>query len=103
MSSMSPWLSLSKRQKPLTRSLEQCLRWASGRSRRLVIDRPDLSVAQIHPLHFGEVERAAAEAAEDGELVAAFVDRAVAVEAFGDRERGAGGLVRRDEPGLRAR
>ena len=45
------------------------------------------AAVQVHALHLGAVERARAEPAEDGDLVAGLVDRAVAVEALGHRER----------------
>ena len=43
----------------------------------------------IEALHFSAIEGTGAAAAEDGELVAGFVDGAVAVDAFGNGERGA--------------
>ena len=39
--------------------------------------------------HFGGVERAGAAAAEDGKLIAGFVDGAIAIYAFGNGESGA--------------
>src|SRR5580765_3259715 len=54
---------------------------------RCVGDGPHFAVAQIQAPHFLEGERARAAAAEDGDLVAAFVHRAIAVEPFRHRQR----------------
>jgi hypothetical protein len=47
---------------------------------------------EVETVGFGTIERAGAAAAEDGELVAGFVDGAVAVDAFGDGEGRAVGV-----------
>ena len=63
-----------------------------GGLRRLVIDGEQLAIPQIQPLLFVQIKRPGAFAAEDGELVAGFIDGAVAIEAFGKGDGGAGGL-----------
>ena len=46
---------------------------------------------EVEAAGLGGVERASAAAAEDGELVAGFVDGAIAIDALGDGESGAAG------------
>ena len=54
----------------------------------VVVDEPRRAVlAQIQLLHFVEMERTRADAAEDGDLVAGFVDGAIAFETFRQRQR----------------
>src|SRR5262245_42701637 len=55
---------------------------------RRVADAEDAAVLDVEAALLLAVEGAGADAAEDGELVAALVDGAVAVERLADRERG---------------
>src|SRR5262249_48458727 len=73
------------------------------RAGRRVLDRPELAVAEVHPLHLGPVERTGAPPAEHRQLVPRLVDRAVAVEALGDGQRRALGLIGGDQPRRRPR
>jgi len=54
----------------------------------------------VQAAHFGAVERAGAAAAEDSQLVAGLVDRAVAVDTLRDGEGGASGASSGDELGV---
>src|SRR5438874_1549557 len=62
---------------------------------------PKPPVEQVESLHLGEREGSRAAATEDGELVAALVNGAVAVESLRDGERGAVRSEGRDESRLR--
>src|SRR5256885_9482644 len=65
--------------------------------RRRLADGVELSVAEVEPLHFGERHRARADAVEDRDLIAAFVDGAIAVESLRHRERRTVRAARGDE------
>ncbi len=53
---------------------------------RLIADGVELPVAQVQSLGFLQLERAGTAAAEEGKLIAGFVDRTVAVDALGDAQ-----------------
>src|ERR1700730_4867844 len=57
----------------------------------------------IERTHFGAVERAGPAAAEHRELIARFIDRAVPVNSFRNRERGTSRAGSRDQFGRRSR
>src|SRR5579864_1248896 len=59
-------------------------RWGCGRSRRRVAHGPDRAVPQEERLDFRQVERPGTAAAENRDLIAAFVDRAIAPITLGD-------------------
>src|SRR5437870_8011936 len=59
-----------------------------------------LAVSHIQPLHFIQPERARAAAAEDCELIAAFVDGAVAIQTLRECDRFALRLISCDQLGL---
>ena len=65
--------------------------------RRRLADGVERSVAEVEPLHLGERHRARADAVEDRDLIAAFVDGAIAVEALRDRQRRTVRVARGDE------
>src|SRR5437773_7500674 len=70
-----------------------------ARARRVVSwHRVHLSVAEVETLHLEERHRPRADAIEDRDLIAALVDRAIAVETLGDGQRWADGAPPRDEP-----
>src|SRR2546425_13188254 len=50
----------------------------------IIADLPHLAVPQIHLLLLVQVQWPGADTAEDGDLVAALIDRSVAVHALGD-------------------
>src|SRR5215467_15266885 len=69
-----------------------------------VLHGPDVPVRpHVKALHLLARERARADPAEHRDLAAGLVDRAVAVEAFGERDRGRSGLAPGDEARLRLR
>jgi hypothetical protein len=69
----------------------------------IVGDGVELAVHQVHAPQLFEVEGARAASAEDGELIAALVHGAVAVETFGDGDRRAGRLEGGDQFRIGAR
>src|SRR5262249_45969742 len=81
---------------------------AVDRIRRIVTNLPHLAVAQVHLALLLQVQRPGADAAEDGNLLAALIDRPVPVHALANVERVAtlGKLVRgnqfRRRPGTEA-
>jgi hypothetical protein len=66
-------------------------------------DGVEVAVAEVEALRFGVIEGASTAAAKDGELVAGFIDSAVAINAFGDGEGWTFGASGGDELGSRAR
>src|SRR4051812_33165940 len=74
------------------------------RNRWLIADRVQVSIPQVKPLHFLQVERARAAASKYSELVATFVYGSVAIYAAGDGECRATARVTGDQlrRGLRA-
>src|ERR1044072_1673581 len=72
-------------------------RLCGGRLARLVRDGVELAVVEVHASLLFEVEGARAAATEDGDLVAALVNGAVAPVALGDLRGGAFGRVVGDD------
>src|SRR5215472_3935113 len=57
----------------------------------------DLTVAEVNRLGLGPIERACATPAKNGELIAGFIDGAVALDTFGDGQRRASQMRRGDQ------
>src|SRR5580704_18770253 len=79
----------------LLRGIGNCERL--GRGGRRVSHGVELAVAEVELFGFGTVKGARTAASENGELVAALIDSAVAVNAARNRERRAGGAIGRDQ------
>src|SRR3954449_13173105 len=60
-------------------------------------DGVERAVAEVEPLHLGERHRTRADAVEDRDLIAAFVDRAIAIEPLRYCQRGTVRATRCDE------
>src|ERR1035438_3813537 len=59
----------------------------------------ELAVSEIQALHFLQVERARASASEDRHLISALIYAAIAIDAFGDGQRGSSCVMSRNQFG----
>src|SRR5215470_11691889 len=57
----------------------------------------ELTAAEVNRLGLGPIERACATPAKNGELIAGFIDGAVALDSFGDGQRRASQMRRGDQ------
>lgn len=78
------WLDASFR---MWSDLTQMRRKAIAGIERIVTDSPHAAVARVQLLLFLAIHRACADSTEDGNLIAGFVDRSIAIDATGDGQR----------------